>query len=163
MTPWNLSNILEAPLEGLRRMTSEPNTGRGFGGKLEGGTEQHRSPPSRLSFQHKRQQQQASREQTHDDNAAAAAPYIAFHCNYEQNCTALFKKIENHEWSSVDKFLASGIWPDTNTIDHLSPYEQARTWVSRFENSSDPESQCRWSLLPVHLVCFLFVCVLMMR
>jgi hypothetical protein len=136
MTPWNLSNILEAPLEGLRRMTSEPISRSG--GYSEQGAERNRSP-----F-HKRQQANHENEDT-----------IEFHCNYEQNCTSLFKKIEKQEWSSVDKFLASGIWPDTSTIDALSPDEQARTWVSRFD-PRDP-GQCRWSLLPVHLVCNIFV------
>jgi hypothetical protein len=114
-------------------MTSEPISRSG--GHSERGTERNRLP-----F-HKRQQ-------THHETCEAAT--IEFHCNYEQNCTSLFKKIEKQEWSTVDKFLASGIWPDTSTIDVLSPDEQARTWVSRFDPSNP--GQCRWSLLPVHLV-----------
>jgi hypothetical protein len=73
-------------------------------------------------------------------------------CCYEK-CTPLFRRIEQANWGDVMCFLDTGYWPGGFFKDPLSPAEQARTWVYRFQDKEDDEGKkrLRWSQLPLHL------------
>lgn len=72
----------------------------------------------------------------------------ALECNYEKNCTPLYKAIEEENWPSIQSFLQTGYWSGGFWADAVSPQKQARTWVTRF----DPRTAAvRWSQLPLHL------------
>ena len=77
----------------------------------------------------------------------------AYECDYEHNCTPLYKKIENAieevEWAPIIKFLDTGYWPGSMFADDLSPKQQAMTWVTRFDLKDN--TRVRWSQLPLHL------------
>jgi hypothetical protein len=79
----------------------------------------------------------------------------ALECDYEKDCTRLYKKIENAEWEDVIIFLDKGYWPGHLFRDTISPADQARTWVTRFQPGTkgmpDGEEKIRWSQLPLHL------------
>lgn len=71
-----------------------------------------------------------------------------------KNCTPLYGYIEaaitESDWDPIVKFLDEGYWPNGGLFqDKLTPAQQARTWVTRFD-SADP-TQVRWSQLPLHL------------
>lgn len=74
----------------------------------------------------------------------------ALECDYEKDCTPLYKRIENAEWEDVAFFLDSGYWPGHFFKDSVSPADQARTWVTRFQPGGNGE-QIKWSQLPLHL------------
>lgn len=74
---------------------------------------------------------------------------IALECNYEKNCTRLYKGIEREEWDVIASFLDTGYWPGNFFPDDATPQDQARTWVTRFQPGSD--TKLRWSQLPLHL------------
>eukprot|EP00536_Pseudo-nitzschia_multiseries_P016437 jgi/Psemu1/221364/e_gw1.1116.8.1 len=68
-------------------------------------------------------------------------------CDYDKNVTNLYRNIETKAWSSVECFFETGKWAYIHfTKDALSPSEQARTWVTRFESNG----KVRWSQLPLH-------------
>lgn len=67
--------------------------------------------------------------------------------DYETNCTMLYRKIEETEWISVTSFLESGYWPGNFFADEMTPSEQARTWVTRFDH--EDRKKLRWSQLPL--------------
>lgn len=78
----------------------------------------------------------------------------AFECDYERNCTPLYKAIETaedeDEYESILDFLETGKW--TGPFDGIggpSPMDQVKTWVTRFE--SEDETRVKWSQLPLHL------------
>ena len=73
----------------------------------------------------------------------------ALECDYERDCTPLYKKIEDEEFEDVMRYLNSGYWPGAFFADGLSPADQARTWVTRFDPKDD--RKVRWSQLPIHL------------
>ena len=87
-----------------------------------------------------------------NDNAEVAKMLKeeALECDYETNCTALYKHIEEEDWSAVAKFLETGYWPGNFFPDFNAPADQARTWVTRF-NKTDEAAGVRWSQLPLHL------------
>jgi len=81
-------------------------------------------------------------------------------CDYERNCTPLFKSIERCAWNDAAIFLGTGFWPYSLLPDGASPSEQARTWVTQMEpnqcvkdSSGQISKYCRivWSKLPLHL------------
>ncbi|GKY94455.1 hypothetical protein MPSEU_000411400 [Mayamaea pseudoterrestris] len=69
--------------------------------------------------------------------------------DYSKHCTTLYKMIEEQDWETVAKFLDTGYWIGSLWADKLTPVEQAKTWVTRF----DPEdtTKIKWSQLPLHL------------
>lgn len=81
-------------------------------------------------------------------------------CDYERNCTPLFKSIERCAWNDAAIFLGTGFWPYSFLPDVASPSEQARTWVTQMEPNQDVEDSsgqisksCKivWSKLPLHI------------
>jgi hypothetical protein len=62
-------------------------------------------------------------------------------CNYDVNCTPLFKRIESADWSSIECFL--GRFPAAQ-----SPADQARTMVYRLD--PDHPYNYLWTMLPLH-------------
>jgi hypothetical protein len=75
---------------------------------------------------------------------------LLFECDYVQNCTQLYKQLEQEDWQGVDEFLVTGIWPDSFSKDPLSPSKQVRTWVTRFDQHE--ATKCHWSILPLQYV-----------
>ena len=73
----------------------------------------------------------------------------ALECDYERDCTPLYKKIESEDWNGVAKYLDTGYWPATFFADTVPPADQARTWVTRFDPHDS--KKVRWSQLPLHL------------
>lgn len=84
---------------------------------------------------------------------AAAAVEDMYECDYERDCTTLYRAIEGAmdpaEFAPVVTFLDTGYWPGTFFADSLPPLIQAKTWVTRFD-PKDP-SKVKWSQLPLHL------------
>jgi ankyrin repeat protein len=83
-----------------------------------------------------------------------------FSCDYETNCSPLYKKIEQGEWLAVVDFLETGRWEPANwffdtILDFFSitrgpppstPNEQAKTFVI---NRNDKATMV-WARLPLH-------------
>ena len=69
-------------------------------------------------------------------------------CDYDTNLTPLYEAIEERAWIAVNQFLHSGYWPESLFADPMSPEEQARTWVTRYETRPDGSKKVRWSQLP---------------
>ena len=72
-------------------------------------------------------------------------------CDYDTNCTALFKRIEGKEWEVVTTFLDTGFWPYSLLRDSPPPSEQARTWVIRRTRDPTNSAGIKWRQLPLHL------------
>jgi hypothetical protein len=85
----------------------------------------------------------AAKSEAASANGAPAAKEV----DYEKNCTMLYRKIEATEWISVTSFLESGYWPGSFFADEMTPSEQARTWVTRFDR--EDRKKLRWSQLPL--------------
>lgn len=93
-------------------------------------------------------------KQKNQDNAVAnTAVEEAYECDYERDCTPLYRAIENaieeKEFEHIVKFLDTGYWQSAFFSDPINPADQARTWVTRFD-PGDP-NKVRWSQLPLHL------------
>jgi hypothetical protein len=71
----------------------------------------------------------------------------AHECVYDQNCTPLFKNIEQEAWGAVTGFLKTGYWSGAFFADSIAPAVQASTWVNRFD-PNQPE-KLKWSRLPL--------------
>jgi hypothetical protein len=71
-------------------------------------------------------------------------------CDYDANLTPLYEAIEERAWIAVNQFLHSGYWPESLFADKLTPEEQSRTWVTRYETRADGSKKVRWSQLPIH-------------
>jgi len=78
----------------------------------------------------------------------------ALECDYERDCTTLYKRLELKEYDNVMNFLQRGYWNDsiTDSIfaqpDPVGPQVQVRTWVTRVDSST---GDVLWSQLPLHL------------
>ena len=76
-----------------------------------------------------------------------------FECDYERDCSTLYKAIEAAveptEFDPIIKFLDTGYWSGSFFTDPISPADQAKTWVTRFD--PDDASKVKWSQLPLHL------------
>jgi len=77
----------------------------------------------------------------------------AYECDYERDCTPLYRALENaleeEEFEPIIKFLDTGYWTGAFFSDSISPADQAKTWVTRFD-PEDP-NKVKWSQLPLHL------------
>lgn len=97
-----------------------------------------------------------------------------FEVNYDDEDdgpTSLYQAIESKAWAPILQFLETGTWESgwflTPELDPQSPYIQAQTWVTRFENTGEGDSydessygahsqpsraasRIRWSQLPLH-------------
>lgn len=71
-------------------------------------------------------------------------------CDYEENCTQLFRRIERKEWGPIKVFLESGYWPYFVIEDRVPPAEQVRTWVMTMDLEST-EPKVKEKQLPLHL------------
>ena len=78
---------------------------------------------------------------------------VVLECNYEINCTTLYKKIEDAsamtDWEAIIQFLDTGYWPGFPSAERVGPKRQAMTWVTSF--GSFKENHVRYSQLPLHL------------
>jgi hypothetical protein len=90
------------------------------------------------------------------------APMEYFECDYEKDCTPLYKAIENaivqeeEDYEHIAVYLETGSWPastpglETFNTSNAAPAEvQAKTWVTRF--SVKEKKRVEWSQLPLHL------------
>ena len=77
----------------------------------------------------------------------------AYECDYERDCTPLYSALENaleeKQFEPIIKFLDTGYWTGAFFSDPISPADQAKTWVTRFD-PEDP-NKVKWSQLPLHL------------
>jgi len=77
----------------------------------------------------------------------------AYECDYERDCTPLYRAIENAlqeaDFDPIVKFLDTGYWSPSFFSDPITPADQAKTWVTRFDDV-DP-NKVKWSQLPLHL------------
>jgi len=71
-------------------------------------------------------------------------------CDYEENCTQLFRRIERKEWGPIKVFLESGYWPYFVIEDRVPPAEQVRTWVVTMDLEST-EPKVKEKQLPLHI------------
>jgi hypothetical protein len=73
-------------------------------------------------------------------------------CDYDTQCTKLYKLIEDKQWEEVLYYLETGKFYDTSIFTQLfgkepdPPSVQARTWVTALDESGD----VRWCQLPLH-------------
>ncbi|KAL3903266.1 MAG: hypothetical protein SGILL_010509, partial [Bacillariaceae sp.] len=80
----------------------------------------------------------------HDDNI--------LECDYDTQCTKLYKVIEDKQWEEVLYYLESSKFYDTTIFTSLMgndpdpPSVQVRTWVTALDESGD----VRWCQLPLH-------------
>lgn len=91
-------------------------------------------------------------------------------CDYEINCSPLYKAIENaivnenedEDYDDIAHFLEQGKWPSKNPLSDTnetagSAQLQAKTWVSRFKTNTVVDGKkaesrkIEWSQLPLHL------------
>ena len=84
----------------------------------------------------------------HDDSNAT------FECDYDKECTPLYKAMEGGAWLQALDFMDTGKWVDPvfqstmfSSHDPIVPERQARTWVTRYEENG---GAVRWSQLPLH-------------
>jgi len=104
-----------------------------------------------------------------DSESAQVAIAEYQECDYEVNCTPLYKAIENaivnennndEQYDHISEFLETGQWPaksdfSNDDVEQKSAQLQAKTWVTRFqataEASTTPRNKIEWSQLPLHL------------
>jgi hypothetical protein len=73
-------------------------------------------------------------------------------CDYDTQCTKLYKLIENKQWEEVLYFMEKGKFYDTTIFTSLfgkepdPPIVQASTWVTALDETGD----VRWCQLPLH-------------
>jgi hypothetical protein len=80
-----------------------------------------------------------------------------FECDYELDCTPLYKAIENaivqedENYDHIAEFLETGKWPHDQAGSVVGPSAeiQAKTWVTRFNPTE--KKKVEWSQLPLHL------------
>ena len=68
-------------------------------------------------------------------------------CIFDQNCTELFKAIEERKWSEVAYFIDHAEWPSVTVAPDVPPAHQVETVVSGY----DEETQETWTYLPLHM------------
>ncbi|CAB9499081.1 Ankyrin Repeat [Seminavis robusta] len=56
-------------------------------------------------------------------------------CDYDENPTPLYKALEYHHWGAASRFLKTGVWPGNFFSDRMTPREQVRTWIHRYDES----------------------------
>jgi len=73
-------------------------------------------------------------------------------CDYDTQCTKLYKLVEDKQWEEVLYFLETGKFYDTNIFTTICgrepdpPSLQAMTWVTALDESGN----VRWCQLPLH-------------
>ena len=73
-------------------------------------------------------------------------------CDYDTQCTKLYKIIEDKQWEEVLYYLDSGHFYDTSIFSTMcgkepdSPSIQTRTWITALDDSGN----VRWCQLPLH-------------
>lgn len=87
------------------------------------------------------------------NDADRGAVEETFECDYERDCSPLYRAIESaidpSEFEPIVKFLDTGYWPGNFFADGVGPADQAKMWVTRFD-PVDP-NKVKWSQLPLHL------------
>ena len=56
-------------------------------------------------------------------------------CDYDENPTALYRSMEQHQWGAVSRFLKTGVWPGDFFSDSVTPKQQVRTWIHRYDRT----------------------------
>ena len=70
-------------------------------------------------------------------------------CDYDTNCTALYRQIQIKNWTAVNQYLLTGYWSGAFFADNSPPSEQACTWVTKYEKK-DKKKRVMWTHLPIH-------------
>ena len=71
-------------------------------------------------------------------------------CDYQRDCIPLYKHLEGERFDEAYTFLTTGYWPGCIFSDPIAPELQARTWITRFDES-EHDKQVVWSQLALHL------------
>lgn len=91
-------------------------------------------------------------EDTESDGSITCEEENILECDYDTQCTKLYKLIEDKKWEEVLYYLESGKFYDTSIFTPLfgnepdPPSFQARTWVTALDETGD----VRWCQLPLH-------------
>lgn len=72
-----------------------------------------------------------------------------FECDYNVNCIQLYKRLEEEDYDAVNDFLSRGLWPGAYFKDSIAPQDQARTWVTAFDQND--KDKVVFSQLPLHV------------
>lgn len=73
-------------------------------------------------------------------------------CDYDMQCTKLYKSIEEKKWEEVLYYLETGKWHDTSIFTSFlgtepeAPSVSTRTWVTALDSTGN----VRWCQLPLH-------------
>ena len=67
-------------------------------------------------------------------------------CDYDKDCTELYKHLELEDYEALRSYLDTGYWPWHILPDPCTPATAAKMWVTRRVGK-----QVRWSHLPIHL------------
>lgn len=91
----------------------------------------------------------ASRDE--DDSITLSTDEGILECDYDKQCTKLYRAIEERQWEEVLYFLETGNWYSTSIFSAFgdkedSPSIQTRTWVT----AMDEYENVRWCQLPLH-------------
>ncbi|KAL7565149.1 hypothetical protein ACA910_021527 [Epithemia clementina (nom. ined.)] len=78
-------------------------------------------------------------------------PFVeTLECDYQRDCIPLYKNLEAEKFDEVLKFLDTGYWSGCFFADPVPPAAQARTWITRFDESGK-DKKVVWSQLTLHL------------
>jgi hypothetical protein len=98
------------------------------------------------------------RDAASEDSATEGSGSITYQddnileCDYDTQCTKLYKIIEEKQWEEVLYYLQSGKFYDTSIFTSMlgndpdPPSIQTRTWVTALDETGD----VRWCQLPLH-------------
>lgn len=81
-------------------------------------------------------------------------------CDYDANCSKLYKKVQSKDWEAVKQFLDKGEWPAESFLSFMTmgifseegkgnPEVEAQTLVTRHYTKDNEDVS--WSRLPLHL------------
>ena len=115
------------------------------------------APLARTHVKERPKDNQRSSRKARDREAPATRERAPAH---PTNSTALYEAIEDashtSDWTDIIRFLDTGYWPDENSVDAMSPKQQAMTWVTNtngpnVDKSTATTQRCYWRRLPLHL------------
>jgi len=70
-------------------------------------------------------------------------------CDYDTDCSALYRQIQLKNWQSVNQFLLTGYWTGGLFPDRSPPTDQACTWVTKYDKK-EKRKKVVWTHLPIH-------------
>jgi hypothetical protein len=89
---------------------------------------------------------------TDSDGSVTCESEGILECDYDTQCTKLYKLIEDKQWEEVMYYLETGHFYDTSIFSTMCgkepdiPSIQARTWITALDDSGN----VRWCQLPLH-------------